>query len=177
MAVVGILRARRWAYLNLILAGMRPGEVGQLECTDIVCDGENYCFDLRPYNARNGRVAPKDLRNLKTNASGHMVPIHPLLINLGLLDRMTELTRALEKRDCLQSVARSQKALASRPGLQGDLWAGEPATNHLSSTDYELLSSTAKDSLWWEHDEFCNGEALRRRHRSPGRRKSFTYLI
>ena len=83
-----------WGYLILILTGMRPGEVGQLKCADLVSDGENFFFDLRPYNARNGRVAIKDLRNLKTNSSGRIVPIHPLLIDLGLLDRMNELMTA-----------------------------------------------------------------------------------
>lgn len=80
-----------WAYLILILSGMRPGEVGQLKCADLVTDGENYFFDLRPFNARKGRVAIKDLRLLKTNNSGRVVPIHPLLIELGLLDRMNDL--------------------------------------------------------------------------------------
>jgi len=87
-----------WGYLILILTGMRPGEVGQLECADLMSDGENFFFDLRPYNARNGRVAIKDLRNLKTNSSGRIVPIHPLLIDLGLLDRMNELMAVDEAR-------------------------------------------------------------------------------
>jgi len=77
---------------------MRPGEVGQLKCTDIMTDGENYFFDLRPYNARNGRVALKDLRNLKTNAAGRVIPIHPLLIDLGLANRAVALLEAGEQR-------------------------------------------------------------------------------
>jgi len=87
-----------WGYLILILTGMRPGEVGQLKCTDIMTDGENYFFDLRPYNARNGRVALKDLRNLKTNAAGRVIPIHPLLIDLGLANRAVALLEAGEQR-------------------------------------------------------------------------------
>ena len=79
------------AYLILILTGMRPGEVGQLNCVDLVTDGGTWFFDLRPFNARLGRVAIKDLRNLKTNNAGRVVPIHPLLIELGLLDRVREL--------------------------------------------------------------------------------------
>ena len=70
---------------------LRPGEVGQLKCADIRTDGEFYYFDLRPFDARSGRVAVKDLRNLKTNAAGRVIPIHPLLIELGLLDRMQDL--------------------------------------------------------------------------------------
>lgn len=87
-----------WGYLICALTGMRPGEVGQLKCADIRTDGQFYYFDLRPFDARNGRVAMKDLRNLKTNAAGRVVPIHPLLIELGLLDRMHELTEKEEKR-------------------------------------------------------------------------------
>jgi integrase len=87
-----------WAYLILILTGMRPGEVGQIKCVDIQTDGEYYYFDLRPFDARKGRVAVEDLRNLKTNSSGRVVPIHPLLIELGLLDRLLYLTNAGEER-------------------------------------------------------------------------------
>ncbi len=87
-----------WAYLILILTGMRPGEVGQIKCVDIQTDGEYYYFDLRPFDARKGRVAIEDLRNLKTNSSGRVVPIHPLLIELGLLNRMLYLTNANEER-------------------------------------------------------------------------------
>jgi hypothetical protein len=36
---------------------MRPGEVGQLNVANISTDGEFYYFDLRPFDARNGRVA------------------------------------------------------------------------------------------------------------------------
>jgi integrase len=80
-----------WGFLILILTGMRPGEVGQLRCRDVVTDGEFWFFDLRPFDARKGRVALKDLRRLKTGASARVVPIHPLLIELGLLDRVHEL--------------------------------------------------------------------------------------
>ena len=87
-----------WGFLILILTGMRRGEVGQLKCADVVSDGDNVFFDLRPFDARQGRVAVKDLRNLKTNSSGRVVPIHPLLIELGLLDRVNELMAIGEQR-------------------------------------------------------------------------------
>jgi integrase len=87
-----------WGFLICALTGMRPGEVGQLKCADIRTDGEFYYFDLRPFDARGGRVAVKDLRNLKTNAAGRVIPIHPLLIELGLLDRMQELMDNGEER-------------------------------------------------------------------------------
>lgn len=87
-----------WGFLICILTGMRTGGVGQLKCADIRTDGEFYYFDLRPFDARNGRVALKDLRNRKTNAGGRVIPIHPLLIELGLLDRMQELMDKGEER-------------------------------------------------------------------------------
>jgi integrase len=59
-----------WGFLICILTGMRPDEVGRLKCADIRTNGEFYYFDLRPFDARNGRVALQDLRNLKTNAAG-----------------------------------------------------------------------------------------------------------
>jgi len=80
-----------WGFLICILTGMRPGEVGQLKGTDIRSDGQFYYFDLRPFDAREGRVALKDIRNLKTQNAGRVIPIHPLLIELGLLDRMQDL--------------------------------------------------------------------------------------
>ena len=87
-----------WGFLICILTGMRPGEVGQLKCADIRTDNEFFYFDLRPFDARGGRVALQDLRNLKTNSAGRVIPIHPLLIELGLLDRMNELMDKGEER-------------------------------------------------------------------------------
>ena len=87
-----------WGYLICLFTGMRPGEVGQLECSQIRTDGTFFYFDLRDFDARTGRVALRDLRNLKTNSSGRVVPIHPILIELGLLDRMEELSNQGEKR-------------------------------------------------------------------------------
>lgn len=87
-----------WGYLICLFTGMRPGEVGQLECSQVRTDGTFFYFDLRPFDARNGRVAIEDLRNLKTNAAGRVVPINPLLIELGLLDRMQDLLDQKERR-------------------------------------------------------------------------------
>ncbi|MBR1212860.1 site-specific integrase [Bradyrhizobium sp. JYMT SZCCT0180] len=87
-----------WGFLICILTGMRPGEVGQLRCADIRTDHQFFYFDLRPFDARGGRVALQDLRNLKTNAAGRVIPIHPLLIELGLLERMQELMDRGEER-------------------------------------------------------------------------------
>lgn len=87
-----------WGFLICILTGMRPGEVGQIKCADIRTDNQFFYFDLRPFDARSGRVALQDLRNLKTNAAGRVIPVHPLLIELGLLERMQELMDKGEER-------------------------------------------------------------------------------
>lgn len=57
-----------------------------------------FYFDLRPFDARSGRVALQDLRNPKTNAAGRVIPVHPLLIELGLLERVQELMDKGEER-------------------------------------------------------------------------------
>jgi len=59
-----------------------PAKSGSLECSQIRTDRTFYYFDLRDFDARDGRVALKDLRNLKSNAAGRVVPIHPILIEL-----------------------------------------------------------------------------------------------
>ncbi|SCZ43875.1 hypothetical protein SAMN03080610_03144 [Afifella marina DSM 2698] len=82
-----------WGYLILFLSGMRPGEVGQLRVSDIVKRGDHYYFDLRPFDPRKGRVPLKEARRFKTESSARVIPIHPLLIELGLMDRVADLAR------------------------------------------------------------------------------------
>jgi hypothetical protein len=52
-------------------------------------------FNLRPFDARSGRVEAKNLRNLRTNAAGRVIPIHPLhhvdqfvLVRVGVQRRL-----------------------------------------------------------------------------------------
>jgi integrase len=90
-----------WGFLLLmicILTGMRPAEVGQLKCADIRTMVRSSTSTSGLFDAREGRVAVQDLRNLKTNAAGRVIPIHPLLVELGLLDRMNELMDKGEER-------------------------------------------------------------------------------
>lgn len=92
-----------WQYLILFLTGMRPGEVGSLKLKDLV-EAEGFCcFDLRPFDARKGRVTIAEIKALKTQTSARIVPIHPLLIELGLLDHRDAMVRAGHSRllpDC-----------------------------------------------------------------------------
>ncbi|BCB18696.1 hypothetical protein OCUBac02_15900 [Bosea sp. ANAM02] len=82
-----------WQYLILLLTGMRTGEVGPLKVDDLIVSHGFACFDLRPFDARKGRVTLAELRTLKTSASARVVPIHPLLVELGLLDHRDEMAR------------------------------------------------------------------------------------
>lgn len=76
-----------WALLILILTGMRPGEVGQIKLDQIRSDGEFFYIDLRPFDPSRGRVPIGELAQYKTKSSARVVPIHPLLVDLGLIER------------------------------------------------------------------------------------------
>ena len=82
-----------WAYILLLLTGLRPGEVGQLETSDIRERDGIYYLDLRPFDPSKGRVAIKDTKRFKTESSQRMIPLHPLVLDLGLLDRLADLDR------------------------------------------------------------------------------------
>ena len=82
-----------WQYLILFLTGMRTGEVGPLKVTDLIVFEDFACFDLRPFDARKGRVTLAEVRTQKTSESARIVPIHPLLIELGLLEHRDEMVR------------------------------------------------------------------------------------
>ena len=57
-----------------------------------------HFFDMRPYDPAKGRVALNTLKHLKKSDYSRVVPIHPLLIDLGLLDRIERLRAAGEVR-------------------------------------------------------------------------------
>jgi integrase len=83
-----------WQYLILLMTGMRPGEVAPLRTSDIgIVDAFAY-FDLRPFNARQGRVELSQMRTLKTGNAARLVPINPLLIELGLLEHRDAMVKA-----------------------------------------------------------------------------------
>jgi len=80
-----------WGYIGLLLHGLRIGEFGQIEIDDIVRRNGVHYFNLRAFDPEKGRVAIEDLKRFKTAGSERLVPIHPLVIELGLLDRAKEL--------------------------------------------------------------------------------------
>ncbi|WP_341896929.1 tyrosine-type recombinase/integrase [Sphingobium sp. YR657] len=75
--------ARPWAYWMVriaLLNGMRLGEIAGLAVKDVVKMEGVWVF----------RVRPNAYRDLKTVASRRDVPIHPLLLECGLLDLLND---------------------------------------------------------------------------------------
>jgi integrase len=80
-----------WGYVISFLAGLRTGEIGRIELDDIEEDDGIYYLQLRGFNPAKGRVARKNVKRFKTQASHRTIPLHPLILDLGLLDRVHEL--------------------------------------------------------------------------------------
>lgn len=75
-----------WTLLLLMFTGMRTGEAVSLK-TSRIRDGDGFHFiDLRPFDASKGRVSLTELDGGKTENAARLIPIHPLLIDLGLLE-------------------------------------------------------------------------------------------
>jgi integrase len=75
-----------WTLLLLTFTGMRTGEAVRLR-TDRIKEGEGFYFiDLRPFDASQGRVSLEEAEGGKTENAARLIPIHPLLIDLGLLE-------------------------------------------------------------------------------------------
>ena len=69
-----------WIPLIALFSGMRLGEIVQLLVTDIKSEGAVWYFDI----ARN----EGETKQLKTGSSQRKIPIHPVLIKLGILDHV-----------------------------------------------------------------------------------------
>ncbi|WP_337182201.1 site-specific integrase [Shinella sp.] len=68
---------RKWGPLIGAYTGARLNEIAQLELADFVEKDGIWCFDINDEG---------DGKQLKTTAAKRLVPIHPQLIKLGLLD-------------------------------------------------------------------------------------------
>lgn len=76
---------QKWGPLIGAYSGARLNEISQLHLIDIRQEGDIWCFDLNDDG---------DSKHLKAAASKRLVPIHPKLIQLGLLDYVQELKQA-----------------------------------------------------------------------------------
>lgn len=76
-----------WAYIIALMTGMRPGEVGQLRVSDLEKRGGYVLINLQLFDPEKGRVAREDARQLKAENAERKIPLHPLIVDLGLLER------------------------------------------------------------------------------------------
>lgn len=83
-ALSGLAKEARWGLLLGLYTGARVSEIGQLALDDILEVDGIPC--LRLTDEQPGQ-------SLKTEASRRTIPIHPHLIELGLLDRVERLRR------------------------------------------------------------------------------------
>ncbi|KQW21002.1 hypothetical protein ASC80_12670 [Afipia sp. Root123D2] len=73
---------QKWGPLIALYSGARLNEIAQIHLTDIRQQDGVWCFDLNDDG---------DTKNLKTDASRRLVPIHSRLIEYGLLDQVQAL--------------------------------------------------------------------------------------
>lgn len=88
------MRIRDWRYWLPIISlysGARLGEIAQLFIEDIRQDRGVWIFHITPEGAT-------DDKSVKTEGSARVVPVHPELIRLGLLDYHAEQKTAGETR-------------------------------------------------------------------------------
>ncbi|SFG58326.1 DUF6538 domain-containing protein [Methylobacterium gossipiicola] len=90
-----VLSATYWLPIIMLFSGARPGELAQLKVGDlredyngrphlnVLCldDTENEEPDVVPL-----RKGPKETRTVKTHAGHRLVPVHPMLVRMGILD-------------------------------------------------------------------------------------------
>jgi hypothetical protein len=79
----------RWAAVMGLYMGARVGEMAQLFLRDFGEEGGVPCVRI---------TAASDGQTLKTEASERLVPLHPDLIRLGLMERVEQLRAAGEER-------------------------------------------------------------------------------
>jgi integrase len=84
-----------WAYLLIFFTGMRNSEIAKLRVADLVEVEGIWYFDLR----RDKSVAASKAvsRQLKSDAAFRLIPLPPLILDLGILERARDLEAAGEE--------------------------------------------------------------------------------
>lgn len=101
----------RWVPLMMLFSGARPNELAQLQVDDLRLD-----FNGRPHlnlltvedddgdtgpDVQKAKKRKEDKRSIKTAAGRRMIPIHPALIEMGLLDLFERRRMTTGKADSL----------------------------------------------------------------------------
>jgi hypothetical protein len=90
-----------------MFSGMRAGEPPQIDLDDFLSftevdetgKAETFHFiDMRPYDPAQGRKSIKDLKHLKRGDFARVIPVHRMLVELGLLERVERLRAIGETR-------------------------------------------------------------------------------
>jgi integrase len=81
-----------WAFLLIFFLGVRPSEIGRTRTEDIEFIDGHWYLDYRSKSPD-----AQGENQVKAEASARLVPIHPLLLDLGLLERHADLVKAGEK--------------------------------------------------------------------------------
>ncbi|MGO7486701.1 site-specific integrase [Rhizobium ruizarguesonis] len=84
----GALAGRYWLYIIGLFSGMRLGEIATLNVDDVIARYGSHFF----------RLWETDERGLKTENSERIIPVHPELVRLGLLQRVAKLKAATIER-------------------------------------------------------------------------------
>jgi len=80
---------RFWLPLFMLYMGVRPNELGQVEVTDFIEREGHPCLSVRTESdADDLGLEADDEKNVKTPAGTREVPVHPVLLRLGILDRV-----------------------------------------------------------------------------------------
>jgi integrase len=87
----------RWAPLIALYTGARVGEIAQLYLRDFIVEDGHPCIRID---------ADNDGQTVKTESSRRLVPLHPVLIELGLLDYVENLRRQKVKSSSRTSTSR-----------------------------------------------------------------------
>lgn len=85
----GVDEVRDWRYwlpLCALYSGARAGEIAQLLCADVRQEQGVWVFDFNEEG--------HDAKSLKNAASRRLVPVHPALVWLGLLDHLAKVQNA-----------------------------------------------------------------------------------
>jgi len=85
-----------WGYIIHIFVGLRPSEIGKLQTSNLVQDGDLWFIDMRKTRKAEKKAGSKAAKTLELKSANayRRTPLPRLLIDLGLIDRKY----ALEKR-------------------------------------------------------------------------------
>ena len=143
-----------WSVLITLLGGLRPGETSQLRCRDIVeLYGKPHFRFARFSEGDDGDDDHEDRPGAnqgKSPAAYRWVPIHPLLIRLGIIDRRDGIMDAVAT-----SVARTGRSQGESMEAAGNQWLFPDWKVYVKRSGAVLWSHTVTKA--WSHLKETHG--------------------